>query len=153
MEPEMEFKFEWGEPDFYRAPQLRVVPKLPKEYLVKLSDVELIDLAIQKWDTIYDKLLEQKKLILDGELDEEDWHINQGGCDTCALCKVYLHSQTIYSCTDCPVYWENGKIQGCGNTPYVDFCDAKSIAGAIAAASEAVTYLERIKEKIISESA
>ena len=95
--------------------------------LASMTDVELVDLTIEKWHAV--------RAAFDGIPDGA--RVNDGGVRTCALCQVYYDDG---ACTRCPITRYTGAGQ-CRETPYLEWAWKPCPANA----DDEIEFLERLK--------
>jgi len=102
--------------------------------LDEMTDVELVDLAIEKWQMV--------RKTFDALPDGTE--VRDVGVRTCALCQVYYDDG---DCTRCPILAYTGCPQ-CRETPYLEWAGKPCPANAdaeIAFLEELKAYLEQQK--------
>jgi len=102
-----------------------------------LSDVELMDIAIQKWE-----------FILDIYEEEPHAYVNSGGSTTCPFCTRYQDDfNTDIPCKDCPISKRTGQKYCYGSpiTPTYGQPKVQHVVGAL-------NYLVSIQKELRNES-
>jgi hypothetical protein len=90
----------------YAVEDERIIVLEPVPAYYKLSDKELLELAIEKWKLVARYLAGNSERTIDDQ-----------GTVTCPLCRRYFRD----TCQGCPIN-DYSREFGCANTPYDDFC-------------------------------